>query len=128
MAMRAMREQRKKRWGVKLGEMFQDMDKGHQGVVELEKVQDLYRIYKVEWDEGAAKQKLDSNGMFTKEKFIQFGLDTKLLDLNNTNYLAKGSILEAKDEDSASLKGSQKRQKSTKSSRQKSGLCCCLSG
>ncbi|XP_023340815.1 calmodulin-related protein 97A [Eurytemora carolleeae] len=126
MAMRVLKNKKRDRWTQKLGEIFQDMDKEQKGYIKLDKMAEIYRIYKVDFEENSAKKLLDANGNITKDKFIQFGLETKLMDLSNRDTTRR-------DEEEASKQKSenlQRRIKSAKSRPKKEtsrgGLCSCM--
>lgn len=110
MAMRMMKQRKRDRWTDRLQEIFQEMDKGNRGYIKIEQMAELYRIYKVDFDEEKARRMTDSNGFIGMAEFVQYGLDYKLLDLTNRDI----SSPTRKEEEEIQQKKRQAKSKTTK--------------
>jgi len=80
MAFRVVRIRRNNRRTAKLEEIFQERDKYQCGIIDMEQILDIFRIYQVELDEVVALRYAQEDGFFTKDQFVKLGQDYKLLD------------------------------------------------
>merc|ERR1711862_721257 len=100
-------------------EIFHDKDKlQKRGKLSSVQVQDIHRIYKVDFDLKSHEKYFDENGDITREDFIKLAQDTKLVEFNSgtgdSNFTNKNEeIKKSLGEDSGGNAGS--------------GLLCCVS-
>jgi len=83
MAFRILRLRKEARRNAKLEEIFQERDKEGSGMITFEQLEDIYRIYQVDFDEGRASKIIDQQGQISKEDFTQYAKETHLLDLDS---------------------------------------------
>lgn len=117
MAHRVMRNKRHQRWTQRLNEIFQEWDKSQTGQISLESMTEIYRIYKVDLKVDDVRARLDKNGNIRKNDFIEFSIETKLLDLADRKISEGGQ--------SKIVKTSQRKERSQSES-QSGGLLCCF--
>jgi len=84
MAFRILRQRKEARRNAKLEEIFQERDKNSSGTITFDQLEEIYRVYQVELDDGRASRVADEAGLISKEEFIQFAKDTHLLDFETT--------------------------------------------
>jgi len=83
MAFRVVRLRREARRNAKLDDIFQDRDPTQSGKITWDQMVDIFRIYQVELDRKVEAKITDENGEISREDFIKFAHDNKLLDFGN---------------------------------------------
>jgi len=121
MAFRAIRNSRNTRWTQKLGEIFQDHDKDKSGTISVKQMQDIYKFYQVELNSDDVKA-ISINGQIKKIDFIEYALETKLLDLTDTSNARKTVNTKSVQQKRPSVA----RRKKIDNSKDDGGLLCCV--
>jgi len=84
MAFRIIRQRKEARRLAKIEEIFQERDKTQRGKLSLDQIQDVYRIYQVDFDIKFVSKYLNDDGEVTKDDFIKIATETKLTDFHGT--------------------------------------------
>lgn len=86
MTFRLLKQRKETRRNEKLYEIFQERDPDGNMRISVEQVEDIYRIYKVDLEEGVVPGIADDDGQVGLEAFINLAKSSKLLDLTTPSF------------------------------------------